>query len=358
VTIEEFVQKYPSPTRPVSKIVQRWIVQKELRDFLGMPIMAGVTTLDVLVGDRLVDTLSPEVKQAFTELMGTRADTRAEIERLILEKFESGEEAVLGLMNKIQGQMGEDIFVQLAGPVARLAPSKSQEGWDVRVEHGDHLQYVQVKVHEDPNGVVEQLESLQQKILDGTLRDGDAPIARLDIAVNSEIYAEVKERAVELGYPGQILDLGETRMMIREGLSESFEHTQAPFEHFFGELLGDALNPAIVHALANAFLLYKGAKDRRTAVEDTLYSAGLSAGGLLAATTVDQLLGHGLFLLDLHDAAALLSGPVGGFLLLGVSMGSRALLIRILDRRFVVVRLAAGNDHLAALIPKVQAYSY
>jgi hypothetical protein len=355
MSIDAFIQKYATSAQPIDAIVRRWIAQREVRDFLGMPILAGGTMLDLLMGDQLVDTLSPDAKQAFKALMGVKAESRAEVERLILDKLERGDESIRGLMNKIQSQIGEDVFGRLAGPAAHLADDKSQEGWDVWVDRGDHTQYVQVKVYADVDGVGRHLRALQEKLLAGTIRDGENPLTRLDIAVNSEIYDEARTKAAALNYPGDILDLGETRAVMRDALKQSVDHIKAPFEHFFGELLGDALQPAIFHAMANAFLLYKGAKNRRMAVEDTLYSAGLSAGGLLAATSTDHLLGHGLLLLDLQDAAALMSGPVGGILLLGINLSTRAVLRRILDRRFTVQRLEAETTHLAAVCTRLEA---
>ena len=53
-----------------------------------------------------------------------------------------------------------------------------------------------------------------------------------------------------------------------------------------------------------------------------------------------------LLRLDLQDAAAVLSGPVGGILLLGVSLGTRAVLRRGPDRW-----AQRGVDHAAAVDP-------
>jgi hypothetical protein len=221
MTMAAFARKYPTPAQGIDAVVRRWVTRREVRDFLGMPILAGVTTLDLLMGDQLVDTLSPEVKHAFKTLMEVKADSRAEVERLILEKIERGDESVRGLMNKIQGQIGEEVFVRLAGPAARLAENKSQEGWDVCVDRGDHAQYVQVKVYADADGLSQHLGELQEKLLAGTIRDGETPLTRLDIAVNSEIYEEVRANAEALGYPGEILDLGETRAVMRDALEQS-----------------------------------------------------------------------------------------------------------------------------------------
>lgn len=163
MTIQEFVANYPIPSRPIEAIVRRWVAEKEVRDFLGATVIAGVTVADLMTGDRLVDTLSPDVKGAFRNLMGPGADTREEIERLILEKIELGDASVLGLINKIQGQLGEDTFVRLVGSAAQLAASKSQEGWDVRVGHAEPFKYVQVKVYEDPTGLSDHLEGLKRE---------------------------------------------------------------------------------------------------------------------------------------------------------------------------------------------------
>jgi hypothetical protein len=100
-------------------------------------------------------------------LMGSVADSREEIERLILDKVDIGDAAVVGLINKIQGQLGEDLFVHEMGSSAQLAESGSQAGWDVRVGYEDAFRYVQVKIYEDANAV--PLDSLKDKLQAGTI---------------------------------------------------------------------------------------------------------------------------------------------------------------------------------------------
>jgi hypothetical protein len=122
--------------------------------------MPGVMVADLFIGDplRLADLppLSQEFRSAFSELMGSKADTYEEVRNLILDKAEKGESSVFGLMNKIQGQFGENLFVTASEGKGSLANLGNQESWDISVNHGDSIQYVQVKVYEDPDGVMEK----------------------------------------------------------------------------------------------------------------------------------------------------------------------------------------------------------
>jgi hypothetical protein len=355
MNIAEFANKYSSAARPIETVVRRWIAEKQVRDFLGMTVLASVTVADLIIGDRLLDTISPEVKEAFGNLMGAIADSREEIERLILDKVDIGDTAVVGLINKIQGQLGEDLFVRATGSSAHLAESGSQADWDVRVGYDEPFKYVQVKVYENANAV--PLESLKDKLEADGVFDHDEVVNQLDIAVPWDIYDAVRERAVEIGYPGEILDLHLTRDEIRNQLLDSVQNVQNGLGHFFTELVGDIAVPAGIHMAVNAFLLYKGAKDRHSAVEDTLYSSAISAGGIIAAETFDQVLGHALLALDLEDAAAIIASPAGGFLLLGVGIATRAILRRFADRRFVVRRLMLSNSELDSLTMRVAAFN-
>jgi hypothetical protein len=355
MNIAQFANKYSTASRPIESVAQRWVVEKEVRDFLGTTVMAGATVVDLMIGDRLVDTISPEVKGAFENLMGSVADSREEIEHLILEKIEIGDKSVFGLMNKIQGQLGEDLFVRAMGSGAELAESGSQADWDVRVSYEDAFKYVQVKVYENANAV--PLENLKDKLEAGGVFDHGEVVNQLDVAVPSDIYEEVRERAMEIGYPGEILDLHVTHDEIRGQLLDSVQNVQDGLGHFFTEVVGDIAVPATIHVVVNAFLLYKGAKDRHAAIEDSLCSSIISAGGIVAAETVDQLLGHTLLALDLEDTAAIIASPVGGLLLLGVGMAGRAILRRFADRRFVVRRLVIGNSQLASLTLRVEAFN-
>ena len=185
--------------------------------------------------------------------MGSVADSREEIESLILEKIEVGDKAVVGLNQQNPGSVRRGLFVRAVGSGAQLAESGSQADWDVRVSSDEALQYVQVKVYENAHAV--PLESLKAKLEAGGVLDHGEVVSQLDIAVPSDIYDGVRERAMEIGYPGEILDLHVTRDEIRDQLLESVQNVQDGLGHFFTELMGDIAAPAAIHAAINAFLL-------------------------------------------------------------------------------------------------------
>jgi hypothetical protein len=84
--------------------------------------------------------------------------------------------------------------------------------------------------------------------------------------------------------------------------------------HFFHELLGGAVAAALLHGLANGFLVYKGAKEFSAAFADTVASTAISTTGIAL----------GLLAETLFDTVAI-SGPLG--------MGSRLLLGRMARSR-------------------------
>jgi hypothetical protein len=313
--------------------------------------MAGVTISDLVVGDGFIDTIPPEVKQAFHNLMGPSFQSREQIRQLLLEKIESSEKSVQGLMNKIQGQVGEDLFLRITGSTARLAESGSQADWDVRIGMDESPTLVQVKAYEHASEV--PLRYLKSRVESGQVRDGAMVADHLDIAVPSDIYEQVQERATELQYPGMIRNLRLAHGDVRNLLEESVDNVQDGLTHFFQELCGDICRPAALHVLVNAFLLYKGAKEIDQAFEDTVYSSVVSAGGLTVAGMMEHSIGRTLLALQLEEAAAVFAGPVGGAFLLAAGMTTRAILRRVTDRRFLVDRLEAGNEMLDLLTVRV-----
>lgn len=355
-SIEAFAAKYDDRGRPINEVVDCWLLEKQISDFLGTQVFSGVMIADLMVGDRLVDIIPPDVKDGFYHLMGAQAATRADIERIILEKAHDSPEAVMGLMNKIQGQLGEDAFVKAVGHAAHLAPSGSQEGWDIVVHHHDFSQYVQVKVYSDPYEAIEALKDLDEKVDAGQIHDGADVVHSVDFAVNSDIYENVSHKASELGLQSHVLNLGATRDELRSQLDQAVDHVSgAPLHHFFSELLVNVETVAALHAAANAFLVYKGAKEMAAAIEDTTYSTLVSTGGLLAAHGTDALVVHAFMFAGLEKAAAILSGPGGTLIILGVGIGVRGLLRRVADRRHVARRLHSGNIRLSNLAEAVAA---
>jgi hypothetical protein len=222
--------------------------------------------------------------------MGDEADSYSEIRELIVEKYTKSPESVESLISKVQGQFGENEFIKIVGSSASLAESGSQKGWDVKIGDGLDAKYVQVKTVEDADSVIESIEKANERIANGELPN----VREIDFAVNSEIYEEVKSKAIEKGFTNNIRDLGATRKEIRDALNDNFEKFDGKrdileipdsdvFDNFFSELLSTTLSIGAIHAAANAFLYWKGAKEKSKAIEDTIYSSAISAGGTSTA---------------------------------------------------------------------------
>jgi hypothetical protein len=364
MSIHSFVQKYGSePTRPIEQLARRWEAERKVRDFLGTPVMAGMTIADLAIGDGLGDTFSPGMREAFQSLMDERADTRHEVEALIREKLELGGKSVQGLMNKIQGQIGEDSFVRAAGGragLADLAESGSQRDWDVWVRggHSGSLRHVQVKVYEDSDAAIAKLESLQARIEQGlVMGESGRTLDAVDFAVNLEIFEEVKEHAAGLDYPGEVLCLGQSRTDIREMLEGDFGNVAEPFEHFFGELLGDLAPVAIVQAMAHGYMLLTRSRDARGAGADYAGSVSVTAGGLVAAHITEQVIDQILAALDYGDGASVLAVEPSSAAALAAGMLTRALLKRvILGRLRFATWLQSQNTALVGLAEKVGTF--
>lgn len=353
--IDDFCTKYAADkVRPIRKVVDGWMLRARLDDVLGTPIASGVLIGDLLCGGRLADVdfddlrerIPVPAQEAFASLMGEKADTVEAVRALILEKYANGEHSLMGLLNKVQGQVGEEQFVTAAGHAARLAQSGSQEAWDVVVGHGEAARYVQVKIYADADAVIDEMLAVNEKVAAGQILGESAAdaVEQVDFAVNSDILEDVRDRAQELGMPNEVLDVGATRDEIRSWLqSAADESIDAPLEDFFDQLLSGTLAAAALHAAVNGFLVWKGAKERSQAIEDTVYSTGLSAGGIATASGVAAAVTGPLELL--LGAAG---GPVGAAIAIVVGVGARAVLRRVTDRRFVVDRLRAGNEGLEA----------
>jgi len=317
-------------TKSMEEISKKWTREKKIDDFLGSSIFTGLMIEDALAGDSLLDRLNPEVREAFGNLMGEKADTFSEIRKLILEKDQTSQASVDGLINKIQGQYGENEFLKIAGGSASLAESGSQKSWDIQIGSGVDAKYVNVKIYGDADGVLSDISEVNQRIINGELPNID----EIDFAVNSEIFAEVKQEAINRGFSNHIYDIGTTRSELRDTLTNSFEKIQdsSILDNFFGELLSSTLSAGAIHAAANAFLYWKGAKEKDRAIEDSIYSTGISCGGLTTALLSDAII------TELGMAGAIF-GPIGSIASIGVGYGTRAFLKRVASRRGTVESL-------------------
>jgi hypothetical protein len=345
VTVEEFAHRHAPNVRPIQQIVDDWVAERRQQNRPHAIAFAASLGTDLLTGGGLLDALPEDVRKGFADLMGDKADSLLEVKRLFAEKAARGRASLTGLKNKIQGQIGENIF-RSAFPSARLAESGSQRAWDVAILDGEVTRYVQVKIYEDADSIMDKIQEVAKEIHQGPVKDGEKLVTSVDFAVNDDVVDEVKERVAELGLAVNVEKVGATRDAIRHSLEAAEDNlVAAPLGNFFHQLLGQAATTAVLHAAINGFLLWKGAKEQAQAFEDTIYDSVISTGGALAGHIIEAA----VLLDDLDSAAAVLASPFGGVVAIGLSMYVRGVLRRFADRRHCAARLEQGNASLTEL---------
>jgi len=319
--IKTFCEQYGQRRRPIDDVLGQWRVE-QVDSFLDNLIAGGVLLSDLAIGDGLRDQISPELLKGFEALMHGKADTYNEVREILHEKLALGDQSVLGLVNKIKGQIGENIFAEAAGPSARLAKSGSQEGFDVVLGDGPGTQYVQVKMYSEPGPVLHHMRDVQTKVDMGQITDGERIVSQIDFAVPSDIVEEVTNAASNdpTLQNMKIIPIDVTADQAANIVQEGVNNVgPEALEHLFGELLGDIAMAGSLHAVVNGFLLYKGAKEFEEAMADTAFATAISGAGFTAAMVTE-------FILE----ASRLGGPA--CILVGV--GTRAFLSRVARSRW------------------------
>lgn len=345
VTMDEFRQRHRDATvRPMEQLATRWERQAQLDQLLGTSVAGGVTLGDLMIGDGLRDQVSPDLFQAFHALMGEKAQSYDQVRQILLDRMEDGPASVFGMINKIKGQVGENWFIdqaQALGLEARLAESGSQEAWDVAVDRADGAaQYVQVKMYQDPVGIVEHIQDVQAKLqVPGQITDGERAVEAIDFAIPANTVEPVQAQLPELGLEQVNLipmegSTGEAGDVVQAG----FDHVgPEALEHLFGQLLGAGISAAALHGLVHGFLIYKGAKSASSFLSETVSQTGLTISGIAAGMGVEAVL----------SKLAFVGGVPTYVLVLSTSITTRAVLQRVLSRRGYVDWLAEQNRALS-----------
>ncbi|MBK7424330.1 MAG: hypothetical protein IPJ48_15305 [Propionivibrio sp.] len=154
---------------------------------------------------------------------------------------------------------------------AYLAHSTNQEAWDVAIPHADKAtQYVQVKIYDSADHAVKMMQDVHRKVELGTIHDGGNVVDRIDFAVNEDIFDAVRAKAAlhsELNgmhvYSIPVSDNTVTNVVV-DGFNNVGPDELA---NLFGQWFGGTLTVACLHAMAQAFLVYKGAKTAAAARE-------------------------------------------------------------------------------------------
>ncbi len=344
VNIKKFMDMHELMT--MAKAFKRWMLEIEIRAFLNYSIGGGVVIGDLLIGGGVRGKISPELVAGFQNLMGDEADSISELESILLEKLVAGDKSVLGMINKIKGQIGEDHLISAArdmGLDARLAESGSQEGWDIAVGDGvDHAkQYIQVKAYESADAVIHHMREVADKVNAGAITDGDTVVRAIDFAVPHDIYDEVVQKAVGLGSSANIIPLDLTAAEAGEIVQQGFDAVgRSSFDEILSRLAIGSGTAVALHAVMTAYLMRKRSEESRSFLKDVSTQGVISSGGIATALLTETTLKVLGF--------ATGSIPAIGAIVL-TSMAARGVFRRILSREHYAEWLIRQTEHIRKL---------
>jgi hypothetical protein len=293
---DEFLE-HPGFGRPVDSIenvLKQWDAEQKSYsgdDITGMTAMLAVLGADAVTGDRLLNQISPELLQAFAHLEGEKADTYEEVRAILAEKLALGDASVLGLVNKVKGQVGEDKFVETFDHSA-LVESRNQEAVDAFIASSNgSLRYVQVKMYADPNKVVEHMLEVQHKVADGQiLVDGNLADA-VDFAVPADIADAVREKAANhpelLGM--NILPLPTTASEVGDVVMDAANNVAHPVLHLAQDALGSVMTVAALDLLTNTYMVAAGKRSATEAGQHAVINTSISTVGVVTSKGVALL---------------------------------------------------------------------
>ncbi|MDD3021336.1 MAG: hypothetical protein PHX61_10250 [Alphaproteobacteria bacterium] len=339
------MQQFMSAYKPISmsEACRRWLLEREVKEFLAYSVGGGVVLGDLLLGGGVRGQISPELLNGFQNLMGEKADSIAEIETLLLDKLIAGDDSVMGMISKIKGQIGEDYFVSAAGEMgleANLAESGSQEGWDVALGDGiGHAkQYIQVKTYESADGVILKMKEVAEKVDAGIITDGDAVVRAIDFAVPHDIYAEVVSKAAELGLSSNVVSLDLTAAEASEIVQQGFNAVGlSDLNEMLSRFAVGSGTAVALHAVIAAYLMRKHNDESGNFLKDVSTQGAISSGGIATALLTESTLKVLGF--------ATGSIPAIGAIVL-TSMVARGVFSRILSREHYAEWLVSQTDKL------------
>lgn len=330
-----------------SHIYDRWEREKRVDELLNSPVAPGIVLFDLLSNDQFLDQINSELVEAFGSLSKDRFVSVAEVREKLIEMTKRGDDSVVGFVNKITGQIGENRFMEESiknGIRARLAESGNQLGWDiVRQKGGGESEYIQVKFSNDPDYVIKSIEETQTRLDHGMVKDGEQIVESVNFAVSENIYEDVRTEVLNRGYDLELyrveLPNEEARDLVETGFGFTL-YTEEAVENLFSELFGSIATAGAIHLLTNGFLMYKGAKNVREFWNDTVDNTAISSGaltmGMVAEIFLTNVIRSGG--LPLYVAVA------------GTTYVTRQVLKRLVNRQSYVDWLREQNKELNVLI--------
>ena len=290
MTADEFLS-HPDygrkPIRNIADVVKQWEYERggqSCDDATGMATMLAVLGVDAVVGDGILNEISPELVTSMSHLMGEKADTYDEARRLITNKLAHGDAAFNGFVSKIKGQIGEDRFIH-EYPHYALAMSKSQEAVDAIRPLGDGLvDAVQVKMYANPDAVVKHMLAVQSKVDHGLLVQGDL-VGQLNFAVPANIADEVRRKAAlhpELSSI-HILPVKSTAEDVADVVRDAGVNIGHPWHHLGNEVISSVAFMVALDALTNAYLVAKGKKSIGAVIQETALKTSIGTVAIAAS---------------------------------------------------------------------------
>lgn len=327
--------------RPIEQIVAKWELQARgpRDDSTGMMTMLSVLGIDAAIGDGLLNEVPPDVQAAMEHLMGEKADTYDEARELIRHSLAKGNVSFEGFVRKIQGQIGEDRFVQ-EYPDYALATSKSQEAVDALRHLPDStLAATQVKAYADADAVIRHMLQVQAKVDHGFVVEGDF-VSQLNFSVPADIADDVRKKM--LSHPElaniHLLPIHVSAFQAAQEVRLAGENITNPIEHLGGDVLESVALMAALDTLTNAFLLAKGKKT----IADVVQEAALKTpiGAVAIATSKSVALGL--------STSGLAANPIVIPLLVAVT--TRRLARSWYEKRFDYARRLRDDGEWATLL--------
>lgn len=297
MNIDDFSKKYGTSRKNSNNIVNKW-KNNEVEYILDNIAFSSVFLSNAIEGDGITNRIPPDLFEALNKVYVTRnIETYGDARTLLREYLDKDDRAVMGFVNKVKGQIGENKFSDDLGGAARLARSPTQEGWDIVIEpKGEPPQFIQVKLYSDPKNVLKHAQENQEKIGRGQILDENSiPVDQLDYAVPHNIQLEVENMFRVAGIDSKVLPIPMTaeegKDLVYEGL-DNLSSNAIP--HFFEELLAGVATPTAIAAAINSFQyarVAKAAEDAANAVfESAVLSGTAHAVGYVTEVALDSVL--------------------------------------------------------------------
>ena len=265
--ISSFIRNTESETTVANTGLGSTQKQKEVDYLLSVVIGEGRTLLDHLMSKDLASQIDANLYTAFVDLIGEEINSYRDMRNSLLEQIENGESSVLGLINKIKGQIGQLAFAKQArqfGLQIELADANSNQGWDLAINEFSQPQFLQIKLDHDDETIGNEIIRVTDKLAEGSVVYNNKIVERIDFAVPDYAYDLVVQNAYDENIDVHVLCFGRT------------EGKYFGLAGLFADLFAPDLSWKELQNLVDAFLAYKGAKEIDAFLNDRKLQSSIS----------------------------------------------------------------------------------